>query len=159
MSLRSRAEALFQELLRKSLCIVTVESCTAGLVADSLASVPGASKVLWGGYVCYTVDAKIKMVGIDPALIQVHGPVCRDVAIALCDGALRISGADVAVSITGLAGPEGDGTDTPIGTVWIGVKIRGKNSTAQSFLFHGNRDEIRRTAAEEAIGQVLASLA
>jgi len=158
VSLRSRAEALFQALLRKSLRIVTVESCTAGLVADNLASIPGASTVLWGAYVCYTVDAKVKMVGIDPVLIQVHGPVSREVALALCDGAIGNSGADVAVSITGLAGPEGDGTDTPIGTVWIGVKIRGKDSTARSFLFHGNRAKVRKAAAEAAMGQVLSSL-
>lgn len=159
MSLRSQAEALFQELSRRSLRIVTVESCTAGLVADSLASIPGASTVLWGGYVCYTVDAKVKMVGIDPALIRVHGPVSQEVALALCDGASERSGADVAVSITGLAGPDGDGTDTPVGTVWIGLKVRGKPSTARVFLFQGNRAEIRQAAAEGAMGQVLATLA
>jgi PncC family amidohydrolase len=131
--------------------IVTAESCTAGLAADLLASVPGASRVFWGGFICYTPEAKMLMLGIEEALLEKHGLVSRETAMAMASGALERSGADVAVSVTGLAGPDGDGSGVPVGTVWIGAARRDRECTAQAYHYSGSRQAIRVAAAREAI--------
>jgi PncC family amidohydrolase len=131
--------------------IVTAESCTAGLVADRLASVPGASGVFWGGFVCYTPEAKTRMLGIAAALLEKYGPVSRETALAMAGGALEHSGADLAVSVTGLAGPGGDGSGVPVGTVWIGSARRGGECDALAYHYSGSRQEVRAAAAGEAL--------
>jgi PncC family amidohydrolase len=137
--------------------IVTAESCTAGLVADLLAGVSGASRALWGGYVCYTPEAKARMLGIDGGLLRQYGAVSRETALAMAQGARERSGAQLAVSVTGLAGPLGDGSSLPVGTVWIGVAEAGETG-ARLFNFSGNREEIRRAAAREALRELLKRL-
>ncbi|MDR0387312.1 MAG: CinA family protein [Treponema sp.] len=131
--------------------IVTAESCTAGLAADLLASVPGASRVFWGSFVCYTPDAKTRMLGIEKALLEKYGLVSRETAAAMAGSALKLSGADMAVSVTGLAGPEGDGSGVPVGTVWIGAACRGGKPEASAYRYAGSRQEVRRAAAREAL--------
>jgi PncC family amidohydrolase len=136
---------------KAGLKIVTAESCTAGLVADLLASAPGASKAFWGGFVCYTPEAKTRMLGIAEALLEKHGLVSRETALAMAGGALEQSGADLAVSVTGLAGPEGDGSGVPVGTVWIGAASRGGECGALARRYTGSRQEVRAAAAREAL--------
>jgi PncC family amidohydrolase len=133
------------------LTVVTAESCTAGLVADLLAAVPGASKVLWGGFICYTEAAKKGMLGLEESLLSQYGAVSRETALAMVRGALEKSGADFAVSVTGLAGPDGDGSGLPVGTVWIGAGRRGEEPGARVYRFAGPRQEVRRAAAREAL--------
>ncbi|GHT77262.1 competence damage-inducible protein A [Spirochaetia bacterium] len=131
--------------------IVAAESCTAGLVADLLAGVPGASGVLWGSFVSYTPDAKVRMLGVDDALLRQYGAVSRETAVSMAQGALERSEADIAVSVTGLAGPDGDGSGVPVGTVWIGVAWS-NGAKAGVYHFSGSRNEVRRCAAVEALG-------
>jgi PncC family amidohydrolase len=138
-------------LMQKGQKIVLAESCTAGLAAASLAAVPGASAVLWGAFVTYTLDAKEKMLGVAPALLAEHGAVSEQTARAMADGALSCSGADVAVSITGLAGPDGDGSSTPVGTVWAACRKVGEPARARRFFFEGNRAQIRESACAAAL--------
>lgn len=138
--------------------IVTAESCTAGMVADLLASVPGASRVFWGGFVCYSPGAKTRMLGIEGALLEKYGLVSRETVQAMALGALRQSGADLAVSVTGLAGPGGDGSGLPVGTVWIGTASRNGWCEALMYRYAGSRQEVRLAAAREALevlGRVL----
>jgi PncC family amidohydrolase len=104
--------------------IAAAESCTAGLAADFIVRVPGASKVFWGSFVVYTQDAKIKMLGMPASLLEEYGAVSRPVALAMAEEALKKSGASWAFSVTGLAGPGGDEPEgnligVPIGTIWI----------------------------------------
>ena len=135
--------------------IALAESCTAGLTADFIARVPGASRVLWGSFVVYTPDAKIKLLGVPEELLERHGPVSRSVALAMADGALEKSGAAWSVSVTGLAGPGGDASGIPTGTVWIGVAgVHGK-SRAKMYLFEGKRNEVREAAAAAALEELL----
>jgi PncC family amidohydrolase len=138
--------------------IAVAESCTAGLVADMIARVPGASKVLWGSFVTYTADAKTKMLGVPKGLIEAHGAVSSPVSLAMAEGALERSGASWAVSITGLAGPGGEGA--PVGTVWIGLAGWAgagtrPRSEAKRFFFKGSRNEVRAAAAAAALNELL----
>jgi len=143
------------------------ESCTAGLAADFIARNSGASKVFWGSFVVYTLDAKQKMLGISEELLGKHGAVSREAALAMAEGALKKSGVDWAFSVTGLAGPGGDDSvlsrgnpaGIPIGTIWIGIAARNGLRHAKMFLFEGNRNDVREAAATAAIeefsGQIL----
>jgi len=150
---------LIKILARRKEMFAAAESCTAGLAADFIASVSGASKVFWGSFVTYTVDAKIRMLGVPETLLKEHGAVSRPVALAMAEGALEKSGASWAFSITGLAGPDGDGSGIPVGTVWIGIACRDSplslRSEAEMFLFSGNRNQVRKAAAAAALRKLL----
>jgi PncC family amidohydrolase len=145
------AECIVKTLIDESLCVAFAESCTAGLVADVIARIPGASQVLWGSFVTYSVDAKIKLLGIDPLLIEKYGAVSEECALAMAEGALNKSGADLALSVTGLAGPDGDGSANPVGTVWIGWAGKKISAGASCYQFFGSRSSIRESAAESVI--------
>ena len=155
------AEKIVERLTACGKLITTAESCTAGLAASFIAGVPGASKVFWGSFVTYTADAKIKLLGVNEGLIREHGEVSRSVALAMAEGALERSGASMAFSITGLAGPEGDATGNPAGTVWIGIAgLEGRTLSrlqpeAKLFRFTGSRNEVREAAAAVALEEVL----
>jgi PncC family amidohydrolase len=154
----SPEENLVALLKEKSLMLVAAESCTAGLVADRIARVPGASNVFWGSFVCYTVQAKMTMLGINGKILDTYGLVSAETAAAMAAGALKKSGAGLALSVTGLAGPEGDGSDVPVGTVWIGTALKNGPETAKIFHFTGSRNELRSKAALEAVNQILKQL-
>jgi PncC family amidohydrolase len=149
------ARRLVETLGQRSQTVAAAESCTAGLVADLFGRVPGASRVFWGSFVTYTVDAKLKLLGLDSGELERHGPVSGETARAMALGALEKSGADYAVAVTGLAGPGGDGwgsgTAAPVGTVWIAVVDRGRVPRAYRFGFQGPRNGIRKEAALEAL--------
>ena len=158
------AGELVRILTARGKMIAIAESCTAGLAADMIARFPGASKVLWGSFVTYTSDAKTKMLGVPKRLIETHGAVSREVAVAMAEGALERSGASWAVSITGLAGPGGEGA--PVGTVWIGIAglwagpsaglwAGISRSETKSFLFKGSRNEVGAAAAVAALKGLL----
>jgi PncC family amidohydrolase len=149
------AALLLEALVSASLTLAAAESCTAGLLADRLASIPGASRAFWGSFVTYAEDAKIRLLGIDPELLRRHGAVSRETALAMASGALERSGAHIAVSVTGLAGPDGDGSGQSIGTVWIGIARRGLPPEAVVRHFEGDRNTIRAAAAQEAITELL----
>ncbi|GHV76588.1 hypothetical protein AGMMS49942_14090 [Spirochaetia bacterium] len=149
------AAVLIEALAAASLTLAVAESCTAGLVADSIARVPGASRVFWGSFVTYSVDAKIKLLGVEADIIHRHGAVSRETALAMAEGALEKSGAGVAVSVTGLAGPEGDGSGQRVGTVWIGIARRDVPAEAVCSVFAGDRSAIRKAAAAGAIAELL----
>lgn len=145
--LLAQAESIIRRARAAGAAVALAESCTAGLAADLLARIPGASEVLWGSFVCYTPDAKIRMLGIEPELLRAFGLVSRETAMSMAAGALERSGADLAISITGLAGPGGDGSGIPLGTIWIGSAYRGREPRAAVYQYQGTRNEIRRMAA------------
>jgi PncC family amidohydrolase len=152
------AEELVKKLSALSKTVALAESCTAGLVADLIARVPGASNVFWGSFVSYTVDAKVKMLGLDRAAVEKYGPVSRETACAMAAGALEKSGAHMAAAVTGLAGPGGDGTAVPVGTVWIATAVRGGETMAEVFHYTESRGGLRNSAAEQAVEALLKRL-
>jgi PncC family amidohydrolase len=146
---------LVEKLTALGKTLAAAESCTAGLVADMIASVPGASRAFWGSFVSYTLDAKAVMLGLDRAALEKYGAVSRETACAMAEAALAKSGAWAAISVTGLAGPDGDGTSVPVGTVWIATALADGGSAARVFRFEGKRNAVRRAAAEAALQEIL----
>jgi nicotinamide-nucleotide amidase len=116
------AQALLDRAKARGLMIVTAESCTGGLIAATLAAVPGASAVLERGFVTYSNEAKSELLGVPAPLIIAHGAVSREVAIAMALGALAHSPADIAVAVTGVAGPDGGTAAKPVGLVHIAAQ-------------------------------------
>lgn len=117
-----RTLALFEA---KRLHIATAESCTGGLIAAALTAVPGSSAVVERGFVTYSNDAKAEAIGVSPDLIAAHGAVSEPVARAMAEGALARSRADIAISVTGVAGPGGGSAEKPVGLVHFGCARRG----------------------------------
>jgi nicotinamide-nucleotide amidase len=115
------ARALVDALRARGWMLATAESCTGGGIAHAITAIPGSSDVLDRGFVTYSNDAKIEMLGVDAAAIARHGVVSEAVALAMADGALRASRADVAVAVTGIAGPGGGSALKPVGTVCFAV--------------------------------------
>jgi nicotinamide-nucleotide amidase len=136
----------------KGLTVVTAESCTGGLVAAALTDAPGASKVVDGGFVTYSNEAKQKCLGVSAALLKEYGAVSEQVARAMAEGALKNSPADLAVSVTGIAGPEGGTPEKPVGLVHFAAARRGGLVIHREKRFGDpGRGQIRRDSAMEAI--------
>lgn len=104
--------------------LVTAESLTGGLIGAELTAIPGVSSVYWGGIIAYTIDAKQRLLAVDPVIIETCGVVSRETVEAMARGALSVSPADIAVAVTGVAGPGGGTEAVPVGTVWIAVAKR-----------------------------------
>lgn len=145
------AALLLAALHERKLMFAAAESCTGGLIGSLLTDIPGASENVWGSLVVYSNDAKIRVAGVPEATINRHGAVSRETVAALGEGVLKISQADIAVSVSGIAGPGGGTPEKPVGTVWIGVRTRGGASSERHFLFSGARDAIRRRCAVAAL--------
>ncbi len=118
------AQALLADTKSRGLLIATAESCTGGLIAASLAAIPGASASLERGFVTYSNEAKTEMLGVPADLIQRLGAVSRDVAIAMAEGAIAKSRADISVAVTGIAGPDGGSAEKPVGLVHLAASRR-----------------------------------
>jgi nicotinamide-nucleotide amidase len=150
-ALVKRGERLFRLLGEKKLTLATAESCTGGVIASILSDAPGAGDLFHGGFVLYTRQHKIAF-GIPEKLIDANGIVSEAVGRAMADGALKHSPADVAVSVTGVAGPEPDDEGNPVGLVCIAAARRGHETVARTFRFKSKeRGAIRCKAAEEAL--------
>ena len=119
------ANTLITAAKAKAVRIATAESCTGGLVAAAITAIPGASAVLERGFVTYSNEAKTEMLGVPAELIERKGAVSQEVALAMVNGALKHSRADIAVAITGIAGPDGGSEDKPVGLVHIATAKRG----------------------------------
>ena len=138
----------------KGKTLATAESCTGGGIGAAITAVPGASKVYVGGVVSYTNEIKNKVLGVDQAVLDKYGAVSAPVAGAMASGVRELMGADVAVSVTGLAGPGGDDFGNPVGTVCIGYADK-RQRLAKQHRFYGDRDEIRQQAVRAALELVL----
>ncbi len=150
-SLEDRAHAVVQQYLDCGLTIATAESCTGGMIASALVDVPGVSAVFDRGFVTYSNEAKIKMLAVPASLIEAHGAVSREVAVAMAEGALAHSKADVAVAVTGIAGPDGGTAEKPVGLVWFAIASRTGPSISEAHNFPGDRRQVRLAAAEQAL--------
>jgi nicotinamide-nucleotide amidase len=151
-ALLDEATRLLQIYRAQGLKIATAESCTGGLVAALLTAIPGSSDVVERGFVTYSNEAKNELIGVPMALIRDHGAVSEEVARAMAAGAVAHARADVAVSITGVAGPGGGSAAKPVGLVHFGCSVKGGTALHQEMRFGPlTRDEIRMKAVEMAI--------
>jgi nicotinamide-nucleotide amidase len=158
---RLAAEKLVAALAARGMRVATAESCTGGMLAAAITSVPGASEVFTHGFITYSDDAKRGVLRVRAATLEKHGAVSELCVREMAAGALRLSGADLAAAVSGVAGPSGGSADKPVGTVWIAVARRANEAgapasfTATKFRFDGDRAEVRRRSAVVALVMLL----
>ncbi len=141
---------------RNELKIVTAESCTAGMICTTLTEVAGASAVLDRGFVTYSNEAKTEMLGVDAGLIEAKGAVSEEVARAMADGALARSNADIAIAVTGIAGPDGGSAEKPVGLVHFALSCKGKEQRHERRIFSAmDRGAVRAAAVERALVMII----
>ncbi len=158
-ALVKEAGALLATFRARGLKLATAESCTGGLIAAILTEVPGSSDVFERGFVTYSNEAKAEMLGVPPALIEKHGAVSEAVARAMAEGALKHSRADIAVSVTGVAGPGGGTEAKPVGLVHFGAARHGADRLHREKRFGDiGRRQIRLASVAEAVSMVRALL-
>ena len=147
-------ESVAQGLLERGLTLVTVESCTGGMIAAELTGIPGSSAWLEGAFVTYRLSAKIRMVGVAQTTLDRHGAVSEPTAREMAEGALAACDAGISVSVTGVAGPDGGDLLAPVGTVWFGWAIRTPQPRCVQASRHqlsGSRAEVRGQAVRIAL--------
>ncbi|MBO7483357.1 MAG: nicotinamide-nucleotide amidohydrolase family protein [Kiritimatiellae bacterium] len=152
----TQAETLVSLLAARGMTCATAESCTGGGVGSAITSVPGSSAVYLGGVVSYSNSVKSGVLGVSEATLAAHGAVSPECAAEMAEGARRLTGADVAVSVTGIAGPGGGSAEKPVGLVWFGLAAPGGTRTEKA-LFAGDRDRVRASAVVHAIGMLTAA--
>lgn len=156
--MRDAAERVLFTCRKHGFKVVTAESCTGGLIAATLTAIAGSSDVVDRGFVTYSNEAKREMIGVPWDAIVGHGAVSEPVARAMATGALVRSGAQLSVSVTGVAGPGGGSAEKPVGLVHFGAARTGFETIAEHHVFPGDRDGIRRLTVITALA-MLAKLA
>lgn len=153
--LQRLARQLAALLTAQAMRVATAESCTGGWLAKVLTDIPGSSAWFDCGFVTYGNAAKSSLLGVSPETLQVHGAVSQDVAEQMATGARLASGAEIAVAVTGIAGPGGGTADKPVGTVWFAWAGPGPYLTARHARFGGDREAVRRQAVAAALAGLL----
>ncbi|UWX57407.1 competence/damage-inducible protein A [Chlorobaculum sp. MV4-Y] len=155
-------EVVVKTLLEKGLTVAVAESCTGGLVGSRLTDVPGSSGCFLEGLVTYSNQAKVRLLGVDPATIEEHGAVSEPVASEMARGCLERSGADIAVATTGIAGPGGSTPEKPVGTVCVGVASKSPDGSVQveatRLIMYGDRRQNKLRFSEAALRGLLVRL-
>lgn len=156
VTLTDELHTLAQVLRARGWRLATAESCTGGLIAAACTALAGSSDWFDRGFVTYSNEAKGQMLGVDAALIAQHGAVSREVACAMAAGALHLSSADLAVAVTGIAGPGGAVPGKPVGTVWLATALKGQDPAPLLLHCPGDRTAVREATVAEAIRQLIA---
>ena len=148
-------EALGALCVSRGIQCAVAESCTGGLLGAHITALPGASRWFAGGLVAYDNRVKIQLLGIDPELLRMYGAASEQVALHMAQGVCRLLDVHAAISITGIAGPNGGSREKPVGLTWIGYVLHGV-AHARSFCFQGSREQVRQAACAEALRCLLA---
>ena len=147
------------ELLKENnMTLATAESCTGGMISATITHKPGASDIFERGFVTYSNQAKMEMLGVTDVVLSSFGAVSAETAQSMAKGAIENSNAGIAVSVTGIAGPDGGTDKKPVGLVYIGYALRGGSSGSVECNFSGSREQIRSATCIEAIKQLIAVL-
>lgn len=147
-------ERMADLMLKKGWLLATAESCTGGLISAACTDLAGSSAWFERGFVTYSNEAKSELLGIDAALIAAHGAVSEEVARAMVQGAITRSRAQVAVAVTGIAGPTGGSRTKPVGTVWFGFMVNGRLSSEMQ-RFGGDRAAVRAATVQHALQRLV----
>jgi nicotinamide-nucleotide amidase len=147
-------QVVVRRLAERGWRLAVAESCTGGLIAHRITNVPGASGVFTHGYVTYANEAKIQLLGVEQALLAAHGAVSEPVARHMAEGALRVSGAEVAVAVTGIAGPDGGSADKPVGTVFLAVAVQGSPTRVERQFHPRSRADFKQAVSQAALAMV-----
>ena len=156
--LRALAENVLSRCRARGVMLATAESCTGGMIAGALTEIAGSSDVVERGFVTYSNAAKTELLGVKASLIEAHGAVSGEVAAAMAEGALAHAPVDLAVSVTGIAGPGGATPGKPVGLVWFGLARRGKPVRTEHHIFPGDRSLVRRAAVARALALLAAAV-
>jgi len=151
-------ERVAQLLTAREARLATAESCTGGWIAKSLTDLPGSSAWFGYGVVAYSNEAKEMLLALDPDLLAVHGAVSGEVATGMAAAVHAVSGADISVAVTGIAGPDGGTSDKPVGTVWLAWDGPDMRAASHHECFSGDRDAIRRQTVVAALLGILRQL-
>jgi nicotinamide-nucleotide amidase len=157
-ALKSLAGRVGRRLLKQRRHVATAESCTGGWIAKAITDIAGSSQWLLEGFVTYSDEAKVRQLGVTRAVLKMNGAVSEATVRAMAAGALRRSGAQIAVAVTGIAGPGGAVAGKPVGTVWLGwATRRGRTIQVGTLLkhFRGNREAVRRKTVRAALEGLL----
>jgi nicotinamide-nucleotide amidase len=160
--IRELLQAVADELMANGMRLVTAESCTGGMIAAEITSFPGCSDWFEGGFVTYRLSAKERMIGVRRETLDAHGAVSEPTAREMAEGALAASDAEISVSVTGVAGPDGGNLLTPVGTVWFGWAARAPDPVCvqtSRHEFSGDREDVRAQAVRIALEGVRRTLA
>ena len=155
----SEVAVLAEALRAGGTMLATAESCTGGLIAAACTALAGSSDWFERGFVTYSNAAKIEMLGVEPALIAVHGAVSAEVACAMAEGALARSHATWSVAVTGIAGPSGATPGKPVGTVWLALAAKDFAGRAELLQLSGDRASIREQTVRRALQRLIAATA
>ena len=148
-------EVQIGHLLRKrELKLALAESCTGGQIGDRITNVPGSSEYFLGGIVAYAYEAKVALLGVSWDTLNTRGAVSQETVLEMARGARRALNADIAVSVTGIAGPGGGTPEKPVGTVWIGLVAK-EGEWTRLFQFSGNREQNKISSANAALQMLL----
>ncbi len=150
-------EVLLKLLKEKNKKLITVESCTGGLIGEKITAIPGSSENYLGGLITYSNDMKMKLCGVKEETLAAFGAVSKATATEMAEGALKYCNADIAVSVTGIAGPGGGTEEKPVGLVYIGIATK-ERSDAVRFYFTGNRQKVREQSAKNALHMAITEL-
>ena len=158
----AEAAALIKAASDKGVRIATAESCTGGLIGAAITAIPGSSTPFKGGIIAYDNTVKTKLLGVPPGMIDKYGAVSREVARAMASGAIEALNVDMAVSVTGVAGPRGGTEEKPIGTVWMGLAVRDGDDINVTVKLHRfgdiGRNKVRDVTCWEALKALNATL-
>lgn len=147
----NRIEEEIGRLLKdKGLSLAVGESCTGGLIGHTVTNVPGSSSYFQGGVIAYSNELKVKILQVSPHTLGSRGAVSKETALEMARGVKGVTGADIGLSVTGIAGPEGGGKEKPVGTIFIALSSRGAERYKRLQL-SGNRDEIKAMASQRAL--------
>lgn len=153
--LRDLAEQLGDCLTAKGLKLASAESCTGGWLAKIITDIPGSSAWFSGSVVCYSNELKHSLLGVEDATLNEFGAVSGETVLEMSDGLFAHTEADVAVSISGIAGPGGGSEDKPVGLVWLSWGKRDKSVFANPFHFDGDRETVRKLSIKQALNALL----
>jgi nicotinamide-nucleotide amidase len=154
----NKAHKLLKALRSRDLKLSVAESCTGGLIASVLTEIPGISEVFERGYVTYSNESKIELLTVPTYYINEFGAVSFQTAVAMAEGALLMSRANISISVTGIAGPEGGTDEKPVGTVFIASSMQGSDTIHEQHLYAGSRHAIREKSVEACIDMLLKRL-
>jgi competence/damage-inducible protein CinA C-terminal domain len=148
------ARLVFNLCLERHLKVATAESCTGGLIAGALTEIAGSSAVFERGFVTYSNEAKMEILGVRAETLDKFGAVSEETVRQMAEGALARSRADIAVSVSGIAGPSGGTPEKPVGLVWFGLAVKGRETLAESHVFPAGRSDVRRATVLHALKMV-----
>lgn len=148
-------ESVVVDLLKKNnSSLATAESCTGGLIANRITNVPGASEVFLEGFITYSNESKVKRLGVSEETLKRYGAVSSETAEEMVRGVLEVSGAQIGIGVTGIAGPGGGTPDKPVGLVYIGIGSKNDGIKVEKHNFHGNREQIKQSVANAALDSI-----